>query len=98
MSAPAKDAAAVVAASAESHRDLALRIYVQLSANIYATGTQNKPDPKALAAFSFKLAEAFEAAEKETDRGRAATAKEAKEKVDLSKIDMSGMFANLTKK
>ncbi len=97
MSAPAKEAAAV-AASAESYRELALRIYVQLSANIYSTGTQNKPDPKALAAFSFKLAEAFDAAEKETDRAKVAAAKEAKENVDLSKIDMSGMFANLTKK
>ncbi len=97
MSAPAKEAAAP-AASAEAYRELALRIYVQLSANIYSTGTQNKPDPKALAAFSFKLAEAFEAAEHETDRGKAAAAKEAKEKVDLNKIDMSGMFANLTKK
>jgi len=97
MSAPAKEAAAP-ATSAESFRELALRIYVQLSANIYSTGTQNKPDPKALAAFSFKLAEAFEAAEQETDRGKAAAAKEAKEKVDLSKIDMSGMFKNLTKK
>jgi hypothetical protein len=64
---------------------------------MYSTGTQNKPDPKALAAFSFKLAEAFEAAEKETDRGVAAAAKEAKEKVDLSKIDMTGMFANTKK-
>ena len=98
MSAPAKEAAAAVAASAESYRELALRIYVQLSANIYSTGTQNKPDPKALAAFSFKLAEAFDAAEKETDRAKVAAAKEAKENVDLSKIDMSGMFANLTKK
>ena len=97
MSAPAKEAAAP-ASSAEAYRELALRIYVQLSANIYSTGTQNKPDPKALAAFSFKLAEAFEAAEQETDRGKAAAAKEAKEKVDLNKIDMSGMFANLTKK
>ena len=95
MSAPANEP--ISAASAESHRELALRIYVQLSANMYATGTQNKPDPKALAAFSFKLAEAFEAAEKETDRGVAAAAKEAKEKVDLSKIDMTGMFANTKK-
>ena len=95
MSAPANEP--ISAASAESHRELALRIYVQLSANMYATGTQNKPDPKALAAFSFKLAEAFEAAEKETDRGMAAAAKEAKEKVDLSKIDMTGMFANTKK-
>ena len=97
MTAPAKEAAAAAAASAETYRELALRIYVQLSANVYSTGTQNKPDPKALAAFSFKLAEAFEAAEKETDRGVAAAAKEAKEKVDLSKIDMTGMFANTKK-
>jgi hypothetical protein len=96
MSAPANEAAA--AASAETFRELALRIYVQLSANVYSAGTQNKPDPKALAAFSFKLAEAFEAAEKETDRAKAAAAKEAKETVDLSKVDMSGMFASQTKK
>src|SRR2546422_408260 len=44
------------------------------------------------------LAEASEGAEREPDRRRAAAAKEAKEKVDLSKIDMSGMFTNLTKK
>ena len=94
MSAPSKEAAAP---SAETYRELALRIYVQLSANVYSTGTQNKPDPKALAAFSFKLAEAFEAAEKETDRAKAAAVKEAKEKVDLSKIDMTGMFANTKK-
>jgi hypothetical protein len=64
---------------------------------VYSTGTQNKPDPKALAAFSFKLAEAFEAAEQETDRAKVAAAKDAKEKVDLSKIDMSSMFANTKK-
>jgi hypothetical protein len=98
MSAPTKEAAAAIVASAHSYRELALRIYIQLSANVYSTGTQNKPDPKALAAFSFKLAEAFEAAEKETDRAKVAAAKEAKENVDLSKIDMSGMFTNLTKK
>ena len=92
MSAPTKEAAAV-AASAESYRELALRIYVQLSANIYATGTQNKPDPKALAAFSFKLA-AFTLARSVSF---SAASKEAKENVDLSKIDMTGMFANTKK-
>ncbi len=94
MTAPVKEATE----SSDQYRELALRIYVQLSANVYSTGTQGKPEPKTLAAFSFRCAEAFEAAEKETDRAKARAAREAKEKVDLSKIDMSGMFANLTKK
>src|SRR5438876_10325 len=85
--------------SSEQYRELALRIYVQLAANVYSTGTQGKPEPKILAAFSFRCAEAFEAAEVETDRAKARAAREAKEKVDLNKIDMSGMFAaNLAKK
>ena len=95
MTSPVKEAAE----SPEQYRELALRIYVQLAANVYSTGTQGKPEPKILAAFSFRCAEAFEAAEGETPRAKARAAREAKEKVDLNKIDMSGMFApNLAKK
>ncbi len=95
MTSPVKEAIE----SSEQYRELALRIYVQLSANVYSTGTQGKPEPKILAAFSFRCAEAFEAAESETDRAKARAAREAKEKVDLNKIDMSGMFApSLAKK
>jgi hypothetical protein len=84
--------------STEEYRELALRIYVQLAANVYSTGTQGKPEPKILAAFSLRCAEAFEAAEGETPRAKARAAREAKERVDLNKIDMSGMFANVAKK
>ena len=94
MTSPVKEATE----SSEQYRELALRIYVQLAANVYSTGTQGKPEPKLLAAFSFRCAEAFEAAEVETDRAKARAAREAKEKVDLNKIDMSGMFANGLKK
>ena len=95
MSAPDRESPS----SVDQYRELAQRIYVQLSANVYSTGTQGKPEPKVLAAFSFRCAEAFEAAERETDRAKARAARESKEKVDLNKIDMSGMFAsNLAKK
>jgi len=53
MTSPVKEATE----SSEQYRELALRIYVQLAANVYSTGTQGKPEPKLLAAFSFRCAE-----------------------------------------
>ena len=41
-------------------KDLALRIYVELAGRSYAGGAPDaRPEPKALALLSFKLAEAF---------------------------------------
>jgi len=98
MSAPAKEPQA--GATREAYVDLAERIYVNLAARVYGTlsGTdQKKPDPKALAAFSFKLADAFEQATKETDRMKARIEAENKAKVNLNDVDLSSVIAGSTK-
>ena len=80
--------------------DLAERIFIQLSSRVYGTlvGTdQKKPDPKALAAFSFKLADAFEQATKETDRMKAKIDAENKARVKLDEVDLSSVIAGSAK-
>src|SRR3982751_6281283 len=75
--------------------ELAEKIFVNLSARVYGTlasGDAKKPDPKALAAFSFKLADAFEQATNETPRRLAEIEAKNKASVKLDEIDMSSMF------
>lgn len=102
MNAPAKDAAKAPAApQADPFYQLAEKIYVGLAARVYGslTGTdQRKPDPKALAAYSFKLAEAFEAAYRETDRVKAALEAANKAAVKLDEVDLSSVFQSAPKK
>ena len=93
MSAPSKEK--------ESYVDLAERIFVQLSSRVYGTlagPEQKKPDPKALAAFSFRLAEAFEQATRETDRMKATIEAANKAAVKLDEVDLSGVFQDTAKK
>jgi hypothetical protein len=100
MSAPPKEAPAAKGAAADPLHELAEKIFVGLAARVYGTlaGTeQRKPDPKALAVFSFKLAEAFEAAYQETDRVKAALVAANKAAVKLDEVDLSGVFQNLKK-
>ena len=96
MSAPAKDTPVKGGASAaDPYYQLAEKIFVGLAARVYGTlaGTeQRKPDPKALAAYSFKLAEAFEQAYKETDRVKAALEIANKASVKLDEVDLSSVF------
>jgi len=76
--------------------DLAERIFVQLASRVYGTlagGDQKKPDPKALAAFCYKLADAFEAASDETPRRLAEIVARDKAAVKLDQVDISSMFA-----
>jgi hypothetical protein len=76
-------------------REIALQIFVNLAARIYslpAAPDAKRPDPKVLAAMSFKMAEAFEAAEKETDRAKAVAEAKAKAAVKLDEVDLSSMF------
>src|SRR5258708_19548317 len=75
MSAPAKEAPAAgkpgAAPAKDPYIEFAEKIYINLAARVYGTlsGTeQKKPDPKALAAFCFKLVDAFELASNETPR------------------------------
>jgi hypothetical protein len=96
MSAPApKDAPAKGSAHKDAYVDLAERIFIQLSSRVYGTPASSetkKPDPKALAAFSFRLAEAFEAATKETDRMKAHIAAANKAAVKIEEVDLSHVF------
>jgi hypothetical protein len=99
MSAPA--APSKEAPKKDAYVELAERIFVQLSSRVYGTlagADQKKPDPKALAAFSFKLAEAFEQATRETDRIKAATEAANKAAVKLDEVDLSSVFENTGKK
>ena len=79
--------------------DLAERIYIGLAARVYGTlagGEQKKPDPKALAAFAFRLADAFEDAFKETPREKERLVALGKASVKMADVDLSGVFAATT--
>jgi hypothetical protein len=97
MSGPEKHGAA--APAKDPYIDLAERIYIGLSSRVYGTlagGDQKKPDPKALAAFSFRLAEAFEDAFKETPREKARIEAANKASVKIDQVDISAMFGATT--
>src|SRR2546423_11692975 len=84
----------------EAYVELADRIFIALSGRVYgrvAGSEQRNPDPKALAAFSFKLAEAFEQATAETPRRQAENAARKKAGVKLDEVDLSGIL-NMQKK
>ena len=98
MSAPAPSNAPAKASAHDPQKayiDLAERIFVLLSSRVYGTlagSEQKKPDPKALAAFSFKLAEAFEAATQDTERVKAQRAAATKAAVKLDEVDLSNVI------
>src|SRR3954447_17602599 len=92
---PAKSGEAHAVPAKDPYVDLAERIFINLAARVYGTlsGTeQKKPDPKALAAFCFKLVDAFEQASNETPRRLAEIEAKNKASVKLDDIDMSSMF------
>jgi hypothetical protein len=97
MSAPAKP---TQPEQKDPYYDLARALYIEISGRVYGTlagPDVKKPDPKALAAFCFRLSEAFDAASKETDRAKAAAAAATKAAVKLDEVDLSGVFKNLAK-
>ena len=105
MTAPASSKEAPAKASAANVKDpyveLAERIFVQLASRVYGTlagSDAKKPDPKALAAFSFKLADAFEQASQETDRMKAKMEAANKAAVKLDEVDLSHVFQSPAKK
>ena len=103
MSAPAPSNAPAKSAGHDPQKayiDLAERIFVLLSSRVYGTlagSDQKKPDPKALAAFSFKLADAFEQATRETDRMKASIEAANKAAVKLDEVDLSSVFQSTKK-
>lgn len=93
--APQASKPAAGAPAKDPYVDLAERIFVNLAARVYGTlaGTdQRKPDPKALATFSFKLAEAFEEATNETPRKKAEIEARNKAAVKLDEVDVSSFI------
>ena len=100
MSAPNAPTKAPASPAKDSYVELAERIFVSLAARVYGTlagSDQRKPDPKALAAFSFKLADAFEQATSETPRTQAENEARRKAAVKLDEVDLSGLL-NIQKK
>jgi hypothetical protein len=93
---PAAGKPAAGAPAKDAYVDLAERIFVNLSARVYGTlagSDQKKPDPKALAAFCFKLADAFEQATNETPRKLAEIEARNKASVKLDDVDVSSFIA-----
>jgi hypothetical protein len=81
--------------------ELAERIFVTLAARVNATieGSEHKkPEPKALAAFCFKLADAFEQATVETPRKQAEMEAKKKASVKIDDVDLSGVLEMSKKK
>jgi hypothetical protein len=100
MSASAPSTKASAHDPQKAYIELAEKIFVQLSSRVYGTlagSDQKKPDPKALAAFSFKLADAFEQATRETDRMKASIDAANKAAVKLDEVDLSSVFSSTKK-
>ena len=101
MSAPEAKPAAGAAAKRDPYEELAEKIVIGVAAQVYgnpAAAGQQKPDPKAVAAMCFKLAEAFEQATRETDRAKARIEAANKAAVKLDDVDLSGVFGATAKK
>ncbi len=91
----AKPGPAKAGAAKDPYVDFAERIYIQLASRVYGTlasSEAKKPDPKALAAFCFKLVDAFEQASNETPRRLAEIEARNKAAVKLDEVDLSAMF------
>ena len=104
MSAPAHEAPpagkAAAAPAKDPYVELAEKIFINLSARVYGTlagGDAKKPDPKALAAFCFRLVDAFEQASNETPRRLAEIEAKNKASVKLDQVDLSSVFAATAK-
>jgi len=80
MSAPTKPAPA---APHDPIQEMAERLYVELCGRVYSVSGGDKPQPKALAQMSFKLAEGFQAANYEFNP-TAIAAREAKAKATVN--------------
>lgn len=85
---------AAAQSAADPIQELARIIYTRLCGNIYAVSDSNKPDPKAVAQLSFKLAETFVAANLEFNPV-ARAAHEAKQKAGVKVADVDIDFAGM---
>ena len=77
------------------------QIFIGMAQRIYSAPSapeQKKPDPKALATLCFRLAEAFDAASRETPKVKAALEAASKAAVKLDEVDISHVFQPAEKK
>jgi len=100
MSGAPAPAASTAAPPVDHTEELAKKLFIELCAHIYSApggSEQGKPQPKAVVAMSFKLAEAFVAGNFEFN-SVARAAREANEKasVDINKVEID--FSSFNKK
>ena len=99
MSSPDKKQAAADAFR-DPNLELAREIFIGMAQRIYSappSPEQKKPEPKALATLCFRLAEAFEAASRDTPKVKAALEAASKAAVKLDDVDLSGVFKSANK-
>jgi hypothetical protein len=78
-----------------SNVELARELFIGMASRIYAAPSnpeQKKPNPKALATLCFRLAEAFDAASRDTPRIKAEMAAASKASVQIGDVDLSSVF------
>jgi hypothetical protein len=81
--------------------DLARELFIGMAQRIYSAPSspdQKKPEPKVVAALCFRLAEAFQAAARETPSAKAAREAASKAAVKLDEVDLSHVFQPPEKK
>lgn len=72
--------------------ELARALFIGMAQRIYSapgSAEQKKPEPKAVATLCFRLAEAFDAASRETPKVKAAMEAASKAAVRLDEVDLS---------
>ena len=102
MSSPEKKPAAAAAIDAfkDPNLELAREIFIGMAQRVYSAPSspeQKKPDPKALATLCFRLAEAFDAASRETPKVKAALEAASKASVKLDEVDLTSVFQGSNK-
>ena len=82
-------------AVSDPNLELARALFIGMAQRIYSAPSspeQKKPEPKAVATLCFRLAEAFEAASRETPKVKAAMEAASKAAVKLDEVDLSHVF------
>lgn len=95
MSGKPASAAAPADPLKDPNLELARELFIGMAQRVYSAPSspeQKKPDPKALAMLCFRLAEAFDAASRETPKVKAALEAASKAAVKLDEVDLSGVF------
>jgi hypothetical protein len=88
-------------ALSDPNLELARELFIGMAQRIYSAPSspeQKKPEPKAVATLCFRLAEAFEAASRETPKVKAAMEAASKAAVKLDEVDLSHVFQPSEKK